>query len=73
MLVGVSESPTPAPPVPAPPPGELRALPPEERDAILAGQAATAEDLYRSDPELTAFDAFGEEPVDGDTESSEAR
>ena len=73
MLAGVSESPTLAPPVPAPTPGKLRALPPEERDAILAAQAAIAEDLYRPDPGLTAFDAFGEEPVDGDAEPSEAR
>ena len=39
---------------------ELRRLPAEERDAILAAAAALAADEYRNDAALTAFDAFGE-------------
>jgi hypothetical protein len=37
---------------------QLRRLPAEQRDAILAA-APTAEE-YRNDPALTAFEAFGE-------------
>jgi hypothetical protein len=40
---------------------ELRALPPAQRDAVLAAAAAAAEHFYRNDPELTAFDAFRDE------------
>ena len=38
---------------------ELRRLPADERDAILAAAAALAADEYRNDPALTAFEAFG--------------
>jgi hypothetical protein len=41
-------------------PAELRRLPAEERDAILAAAAAQAAEEYRSDVALTAFEAFGE-------------
>jgi hypothetical protein len=40
---------------------ELRKLAPAQRDAILAEQAATLADEYRKNPELTAFEAFGDE------------
>ena len=39
---------------------ELRRLPAEERDAILAAAAELAVELYRNDANLTAFEAFGE-------------
>ncbi len=39
---------------------ELRKLPPDERTAILEAQAVRAEEHYRNDPELTAFEAFAE-------------
>lgn len=39
---------------------ELRRLPADERDAILAAAAALAADEYRNDAALTAFEAFGE-------------
>ena len=39
---------------------ELRRLPAEERDSILAATAALAAYEYRNDPALTAFEAFGE-------------
>ena len=51
-------------------PTELRRLPAVERDAILAAAAALAEDDYRNNPELTAFDAFGEDDLYGDSASS---
>ena len=46
---------------------ELLKLPPEEREAILAAGAAAAEELYRTDKDLTGFDAFSEE-LDDDSE-----
>jgi hypothetical protein len=47
-------------------------LPAEERDAILAAAAALAEEDYRA-PELTEFEAFGEEDLHGDSSSSQPR
>jgi hypothetical protein len=44
---------------------ELRRLPADQRDAILAAAAARAEVDYRNDPELTAFEAFSEEDLHG--------
>ena len=52
---------------------ELRKLPPVERDAILEAAAAMAEQDYRNDPELTAFEAFGPDDLYGDSSSAEAR
>jgi hypothetical protein len=37
---------------------ELRKLPPEQRDAVMEAAAALAEQDYRTNPELTAFEAF---------------
>jgi hypothetical protein len=51
-------------------PGELRKLPREQRQAVLAAAAEMAEEDYRSDPELTGFDAFGEEELDDDQPQS---
>jgi hypothetical protein len=39
---------------------ELRRLPADQRDAILAAAAAQAAEEYRNDVGLTAFEAFGE-------------
>ncbi len=47
-------------------PSELRKLPREERQAILAAAAQLAEQDYRDDKELTGFDAFSEEAFDDD-------
>jgi hypothetical protein len=47
-------------------PGELRKMPREERQAVLAAAAAMAENDYRDDKELTGFDAYSEEEVDDD-------
>jgi hypothetical protein len=52
---------------------ELRKLPPAERDAILAEQAALLENEYRNNPELTAFEAFGGEDLYVDDPGTEAR
>jgi hypothetical protein len=51
---------------------ELRKLPPAERDAILAHQAAALADEYRNNSELTAFEAFGDEDMYVDSSDSEA-
>ena len=45
---------------------ELRKLPRDKQEAILEAQAALAEELYRRDPGLTAFEAFDEVDVDAD-------
>jgi hypothetical protein len=45
---------------------DLRRLPADERGAILEAQAALAEGLYRRDPQLTDFEAFGEEDLHSD-------
>ena len=47
-------------------PSELRMMPREERQAVLAAAAVLAEEDYRDDKELTGFDAFSEEEVDDD-------
>jgi hypothetical protein len=52
---------------------ELRKLPPHEREAILQAAAALAEGEYRTDPELTAFEAFGKDDLHGESSSTEAR
>jgi hypothetical protein len=44
-------------------PAELRKLPVAERDAVLLAAAALAEADYRHDPDLTAFEAFGEDDL----------
>ncbi len=47
-------------------PTELLKLPRDERQAILAASAALAEELYRTDMNLSGFDAFSEELDDDD-------
>ncbi len=50
---------------------QLRKLPVEERNAILAAQATLAEPIYRSDKRLTDFEAFGEDDLHGESSSTE--
>ncbi len=57
-------------PAAPPTPGELRAMPREQRQAILAAAAEMAEEDYRSDQELTGFEAFSEEELDDDEPDS---
>jgi hypothetical protein len=47
-------------------PSELRKMPREQRQSILAAAAELAEEDYRSDKELTGFDAFSEEERNDD-------
>jgi hypothetical protein len=49
-----------------PSPAELRRMPREQRRAILAAAAELAEEDYRTDRELTGFEAFSEEELDDD-------
>lgn len=51
---------------------ELQKLPIKERNAILEVQAALAEPIYRQDPRLTDFEAFGEDDLYGESSSAEA-
>jgi hypothetical protein len=53
--------------------GELRKLPPAERDAIMEAAATLAEQEYRNNRELTAFEAFGKEDLHGESSNTEAR
>jgi hypothetical protein len=50
---------------------ELRKLPPEQRDSILEAAAASAEEEYRTNPDLTDFEAFGDKDLYGDSSSTE--
>jgi hypothetical protein len=52
---------------------ELLRLPREERDVILAEQAALAEEEYRTNPELTGFEAFGDKDLFVDHPDAEMR
>ncbi len=57
-------------PAPRPTPAELRKMPREQRQAILAAAAELAAEDYRSDKELTGFEAFSEEELDDDEPDS---
>jgi acyl-CoA reductase-like NAD-dependent aldehyde dehydrogenase len=50
---------------------ELRKLPPAERDSILESAAEIAEEEYRKDPELTAFEAFGKDDLYGESSDTQ--
>ena len=54
-------------------PTELRKLPRVERNAILAQAAAKAEHEYRTNRELTDFEAFGEDDLYGESSDAEPR
>ncbi len=47
-------------------PADLRKMPREQRQVILAKAAELAESDYRTDKELTGFDAFSEEEISDD-------
>jgi hypothetical protein len=49
---------------------QLRKLPREQRQAILEEAAKLAEEDYRTDKELTGFEAFSEEELDDDESDS---
>jgi hypothetical protein len=50
---------------------ELRKLPSEVRDAIM--ETAAAEQEYRTNRELTAFEAYGKDDLYGESSSTETR
>jgi hypothetical protein len=52
---------------------ELRKLAPAKRDAILKAAARRAEDDYRNDSQLTAFEAFGKDDLYGESASTKTR
>lgn len=54
-------------------PRELLKLPREQRAEILAACAAEAEEQYRTDPALTAFEAFGESDLYDEGTGTEKR
>jgi hypothetical protein len=51
-------------------PMELRRMPRSQRQQLLATAAQAAEKDYRSDSELTGFDAYSEEELDDDDSDS---
>ena len=52
---------------------ELRKLPPTQPDAIMEAAAVVAQEDYRNDPQLTAFEAFGKDDLYGDSSNTETR
>ena len=52
---------------------ELRKLPPEQRDAILEVAAIRAEEDYRNNHDLTGFEAYGKDDLDGESADSRTR
>jgi hypothetical protein len=52
---------------------ELRRQPAHEREIVLRAAAEQAEAEYRTNPELTAFEAFGEDDLHVDSASTETR
>ena len=52
---------------------ELRKLPAHERDRILEAAANDAEGEYRTNRDLTGFEAFGKDDLHGDSSDSETR
>jgi len=52
---------------------ELRRLPTHERDTVLQAAAEQAEAEYRTNRELTAFEALGKDDLHVDSASTETR
>jgi hypothetical protein len=50
---------------------ELRKLPAAERDAILAEQAALAQEEYRTNRDLTDFETYGEDDLYGESSGAQ--
>lgn len=50
---------------------ELRRLPPERRNAILASAAELVEELYRKPSGLTDFEAFGPDDLHGECSAAQ--
>ena len=56
-----------------PTPGELRRMSREQRQTILAAAAELAEEDYRTDREITGFEAFSEEEEEQNYDQSHSR
>jgi len=54
-------------------PREVRRLPPLERDVLLRAAASQADAEYRTNVELTAFEAYGKDDLHGESTNSTAR
>ena len=52
---------------------EIRKLPADQREAILLAAAALAEAEYRTNRDLTAFEAFGKGDLHGTSSSTQPR
>ena len=52
---------------------ELRKLPARQRDRILRAAADKARKHYRTDPQLTDFEAFGPEDLHGGSAGTQTR
>jgi hypothetical protein len=52
---------------------ELRRLPSKQRDRILTEAAASAEEAYRTDQQLTDFEAYGEDDLHGQSATAAER
>jgi hypothetical protein len=52
---------------------ELRELPADQRAALLEAAAVLAEGEYRTNPELTAFEAYGKDDLYGESANTETR
>lgn len=52
---------------------ELRRLPAHERETVLEAAAEQAEQEYRTNRELTAFEALGKDDLHVDSASTETR
>ncbi len=69
--IRLNETPTEKAPTSRPTPADLRKMPREERQVILAAAAELAEQDYHSDKELTGFEAFSEEERNDDESDSD--
>src|SRR5438045_3235921 len=52
---------------------DLLRMPAEQRSRILAQQAAALEEEYRTNPELTDFEAFGEDDLYDESPAHDSR
>jgi hypothetical protein len=53
--------------------GELRRMPEHEREAVLQAAARQAEHEYRTDRDLTSFEAFGKDDLHVDSADTAPR
>jgi hypothetical protein len=54
-------------------PAEIHRLPVAQRDILVEASATVAARMYEEDPDLTAFDAYGEDDLYGDSAKGEPK